>query len=104
MEPTQDEFGQPLNGFRYMGEVRGTKTTETMKIKIGQRAANFMASMSTQVFADGEKPYQFIPCWFKETEKKNVFEVFYLDNLPKELTDRIAELRERSAIEDVINS
>jgi len=67
-----------------------------MKIKLTQRSADFIASISTQIFSSNdETPYQFIPCWFKETEKKNVFEVFYLDNLPKELKDGIEKIRER---------
>ena len=38
--------------------------------------------------------YYFLPFWFKETNKKNVFELCYLDHLPDELKHIIRWSRE----------
>ncbi len=46
MEPTQDEFGQPINGFRYMGEVRETKkiTQQMGKMTIKEGAISILVN------------------------------------------------------------
>ena len=38
--------------------------------------------------------YYFLPFWFKQTDKKNVFELHYLDHLPDELKKVIKKSRE----------
>jgi len=79
-------------------EVLNSHIKQPMAIKftLTQETADLLSSMSTQLFTDGDTPYQFLPFWFKETEEKNVFQVFYLDKLPKELKDRIVDLQDES--------
>ena len=38
--------------------------------------------------------YYFLPFWFKQTDKENVFELHYLDHLPDELKEVISKSRE----------
>jgi len=38
--------------------------------------------------------YYFLPFWFKQTGKNNVFELHYLDHLPDELKEVISKSRE----------
>jgi hypothetical protein len=38
--------------------------------------------------------YYFLPFWFKQTGKENVFELHYLDHLPDELKEVISKSHE----------
>ena len=64
------------------------------KIKLTGKQAELIHTGS-RAMVNGNS-YYFLPFWFKEIDKKNVFELHYLDHLPDELKEVIKKSREGS--------
>lgn len=59
--------------------------------KLPKETIDLLKGMGSVVLAGST--YYFLPYWIKVTEVDGVVEFHHLDNLPKELTDVLKELR-----------
>ena len=70
------------------------------QIKLTKKQAEFLKTGS--IATTHGNTYSFLPFWFKQTDKENVFEIHMLGHLPDELKRVIEWSREKSDTNELI--
>ena len=64
------------------------------KIKLTKDQIELFESVGSLVYSKDHEIYMNIPYWVKETEKKGVYEIFDIGELPQDVREQIASAGE----------
>ena len=65
-----------------------------MEIKFLKEQTYLFDQIGTIVNTVNGNTYRYLPFWFKETHKENVYEIFTFERLPDELIEAIKKIRD----------